>query len=551
MTRLTDNLVVRAVARVSTTVQRKLLVAFAIVVVLLVTVGALGLGVLSQSNNRVGSLGQLPKQLADYQQLEVDSAQLNSALTQRSATLSVCFNPNVFVGNCSDNTLSARIADLAETDGEIKATLDLLDPLTVIAEFGFVPPPDERSILSDVRSEYVQISTAMQNLIFSQQAGTYVDNLPEINESADLIDHAVQLVSVTEGETASLIAQNQASYLGSQHLFIGVAAGSAVLALLLGVVLSWAIVGPVKQMRARLGAIGAGDFSDHVNVPNRDELGALAADINRMNDELGRLYRELETASRHKSEFLANMSHELRTPLNAVIGFSDLLLDHLFGDLNDKQVEYVTDINTSGRHLLTLINDILDLSKIEAGRMDLQVSSFVLSEVLQNSVALLRERATRQGLTLGLEADPSSGVIDADERVFKQVLFNLLSNALNFTGSGGHVEVMAHGDRDGVVVSVRDDGIGIDPADQARIFEEFEQAGEPHPHAGTGLGLPLSRRFVELHGGRLSVESALGQGSTFTFTLPRTGSPSDPMKRNRPAPSDAAGLPLRRASPLS
>ena len=158
--------------------------------------------------------------------------------------------------------------------------------------------------------------------------------------------------------------------------------------MLLGVILSWALVEPIKKIRGRLGAIAEGDFSGYVDVPNRDELGALAADVNGMSAELGRLYGELDAATRHKSEFLANMSHELRTPLNAVIGFSEVLQDRFFGELNAKPAEYGTDIHTSGRHLLTLINDILDLSKIEAGRMEPQTSSFALSEVVQNSVAL-------------------------------------------------------------------------------------------------------------------------------------------------------------------
>ncbi len=298
-------------------------------------------------------------------------------------------------------------------------------------------------------------------------------------------------------------------------------------------------------MDTRLEAIASGDFSGHVDVPNRDELGALATNLNRMNDQLGRLYGELETASRHKSEFLANMSHELRTPLNAVIGFSEVLQDRLFGDLNDKQAEYVADIHASGRHLLALINDILDLSKIEAGRMDLQVSPFALSDVVQNSVALSRERATREGIALGFEVDPNIGVIEADERMLKQVLFNLLSNALKFTGRGGHVDVIAHAVGDDVVVSVRDDGVGIAAADQARIFDEFQQVGTSHLQEGTGLGLAISRRFIQLHGGGLVVESEPGHGSTFTFTLPRTqGTASAPEREAPPRPAVAATAPL-------
>jgi signal transduction histidine kinase len=281
-------------------------------------------------------------------------------------------------------------------------------------------------------------------------------------------------------------------------------------------------------MDTRLAAIASGDFSGHVEVTNRDELGALAANVNRMNDELGRLYGELENASRNKSEFLANMSHELRTPLNAVIGFSEVLQDHLFGELNEKQAEYVADIHTSGRHLLALINDILDLSKIEAGRIDLQPTPFALADIVQSSVALLRERATREGVALTVDFDPEIGTIEADERMVKQVLFNLLTNALKFTPKNGHVDVSARVDGDNVMVSVRDDGAGIAAADQARIFEEFQQVGTSHLQEGTGLGLAISRRFVELHGGALGVVSELGHGSLFSFTLPRHQHPAVP-----------------------
>jgi signal transduction histidine kinase len=223
------------------------------------------------------------------------------------------------------------------------------------------------------------------------------------------------------------------------------------------------------------------------------------------------------------------MSHELRTPLNAVIGFSEVLQDRLFGDLNDKQAEYVGDIHSSGRHLLALINDILDLSKIEAGRMELQSGTFALAGLIEETVALTRERATRQGISLRLEVDREIGDIEADERKLKQVLFNLLTNALKFTPRGGHIEVMARPQGDEVVISVRDDGSGIAEADQSRIFEEFQQVGTSQLQEGTGLGLALSRRFVELHGGRLSVESAPGSGSTFTFTMPRAQAVRQPI----------------------
>jgi len=242
-----------------------------------------------------------------------------------------------------------------------------------------------------------------------------------------------------------------------------------------------------------------------------------------------RLFREiadkgvqLEAASRHKSEFLANMSHELRTPLNAIIGFSEVLSDGMFGEINDKQAEYLLDILESGRHLLSLINDILDLAKVEAGRMELESAQFDLPAAIGNALILVRERASRRGITLGSGIDERLGKIEGDERKVKQVLLNLLSNALKFTPEGGRINIRADLRDEVAEVSVADTGIGIEPADQDAVFQEFRQVGTADKKAeGTGLGLALSRKFVELHGGRIWVKSQVGTGSTFTFTLPR------------------------------
>ena len=241
-----------------------------------------------------------------------------------------------------------------------------------------------------------------------------------------------------------------------------------------------------------------------------------------MNDELRSLYSELEAVSRHKSEFLANTSHELRTPLNAIIGFSELLLQQSFGPLNERQVGYVDDVLDSGRHLLLLINDILDLSKVEAGMMELELADVSLRQALESGLAMHAETATRAGIELGLTLQPDEITIRADERKLRQIVFNLLSNAVKFTPSGGRVDVSAELSGEIVEIAVSDTGPGIDPDDRELIFEEFRQAegARSMPHDGTGLGLPLSRGFVELHGGRLWVESAEGSGSTFRFVLP-------------------------------
>jgi len=251
------------------------------------------------------------------------------------------------------------------------------------------------------------------------------------------------------------------------------------------------------------------------NVRLFNEVQEKAAQLEVANDELA-------TASRHKSEFLANMSHELRTPLNAIIGFSDVLEQRLFGELNERQADYTQDIASSGRHLLDLVNEILDLSKVEAGRMELEPSEFALAETIRGALAFVRERAVRHRIELSEDAASDLGTVVADERKVRQVLLNLLSNAVKFTPDGGTIGVRARRRNGEVHVSVRDTGIGIAPEDLAKIFDEFQQVGKATDRSreGTGLGLTLAKRFIELHGGRIWIESEIGKGTTFTFALP-------------------------------
>jgi GAF domain-containing protein/HAMP domain-containing protein/anti-sigma regulatory factor (Ser/Thr protein kinase) len=232
--------------------------------------------------------------------------------------------------------------------------------------------------------------------------------------------------------------------------------------------------------------------------------------------------RQLEIANQHKSEFLANMSHELRTPLNAIIGFSEVLLERLFGELNAKQDDYLKDIHSSGRHLLNLINDILDLSKVEAGRMELDLATFDLPTAIGNALALIRERAQKHAIALDVHIEAGLDSVVADERKLKQILLNLLSNAVKFTPDSGRIDVRARSVGDDLEIAVADTGIGIAAADHDAVFEEFRQVGRQYTskQEGTGLGLALTRRFVELHGGAIRVDSAPGKGAVFTFTLP-------------------------------
>ena len=279
------------------------------------------------------------------------------------------------------------------------------------------------------------------------------------------------------------------------------------------------VVGAITVNRAE-----AGYFSDkQVDLLKTFASQAVIAIQNvRLFNEIQDKSLQLELANRHKSEFLANMSHELRTPLNAIIGFSEVLLERMFGEMNEKQEDYLKDIHSSGQHLLSLINDILDLAKVEAGRMELNLSNFHLPSAIDNALTLIRERAMRHGIALSVDVDPQLGEFTADERKLKQILLNLLSNAVKFTPEGGKIKVGARPVGDMVEVAVSDTGIGIAAADHATVFEEFKQVGTDYRRKaeGTGLGLALTRRLVELHGGAMRLESEIGKGSTFAFTLP-------------------------------
>jgi PAS domain S-box-containing protein len=255
-------------------------------------------------------------------------------------------------------------------------------------------------------------------------------------------------------------------------------------------------------------------------------------DRKQMMEDLKRAATAAEVANRAKSDFLANMSHELRTPLNGILGFSDLLYDGIAGELNKEQKEYAGLIHSSGKHLLSLISDILDLSKVEAGKMELELSRFPLLPELNGAVMMVKEKTRRHGIAVTLDMPPELE-IEADQRKLRQILFNLLSNAVKFTPDGGSVQITARFISDGgasqlkkeemmLEISVTDTGIGIKEEDMPKLFQEFTQIGSVNTreYEGTGLGLALTKRLVELHGGRIFAQSEPGRGSAFSFTMP-------------------------------
>jgi signal transduction histidine kinase len=348
-----------------------------------------------------------------------------------------------------------------------------------------------------------------------------------------------------------IVEQSQAEVFGPLYASLERTAvlliGGLIVAVLAGLYVTRRMVAPIQALRVGAARIGSGALDHRIDVRTHDELEVVADEFNRMSarlqesyasleariqertralaatlEELAQRTHELEVVSQHKSEFLAHMSHELRTPLHAIIGFSEMLLEHTHGEVNERQARSLNHVLTAGRHLLELINDVLDLSKVEAGRMELEREQFVLSDVIEGCLTVMRESATRRKISLRVDLDPAIGVIDGDERRVKQVVFNLLSNALKFTPEGGHILVSARLIDGEVQVAIRDNGTGIPREDWTRIFEPFQQSRQRPGtiNGGTGLGLALSRQFIELHGGRLWVESDVGSGSTFSFSLP-------------------------------
>ena len=479
-------------------IQTKLLVALGTLAALLIAFGIIALGVLGAASARAERSFELQRRIASYRDLRLDTA------TQLQEVAIAFATPD-------ERHVDAAIRQIAQTRYSI-------DRLEFVAS-------EEADLVARVGATHNDFATTTLQMLDLLRTGHTAEAQPLQTQALALADRIErltnELVHRAEAEVADSIESSRQADAQSRTVVLGFAAASIALAVIIGVALALSISGPLRAIGGRVERIAAGDFTEHVRVENRDELGALAANIDRMNDQLGLLYAQLQAANRHKSEFLSNMSHELRTPLNAIIGFSEVLLQRLFGELNAKQADYLQDILDSGKHQLTLVNDILDLSKVEAGRMELELSTFSLRETIDSSVAMLRERASRRGIALEADCDPGVDTIEADQRKVKQVLFNLLSNAVKFTPEGGRITVRARTASDVAEISVQDTGVGIAQEDQGRIFEEFAQARSgKSTEASTGLGLTIAKRFVELHGGAMTVESAVGLGSTFTFSLP-------------------------------
>jgi signal transduction histidine kinase len=492
--------IAKTIAKAPYGVRTKLIAAFMVIVFLLIMVGVVGFNQLNKINQRSEQLVTLHRKTAAFRQLQHDTT---SQLYYVSTAL------------------------IKSDERELESVLRQLHQFRYDFERVQFVTKGEVELFGNIQTKHNELVDVITRVVELTREGMLEEALElRVSQVVPLADRLERLTNeiVNRAEAGMLekIDETQQAYKKSRQVFIGIALGSIGLAIFLGYAISFSLMEPVKRIDDRLQQIASGDFSKQVKVYNKDELGTLADNLNRMNDELSELYLRIESANRHKSEFLAHMSHELRTPLNAVIGFSQMLEQQLFGELNEKQMEYVQDIHSSGQHLLSLINDILDLSKIDAGRMELDLSEFEIPLAIDNALTLIKERAGRHGIAVNLDVDKRLNTFTGDERKFKQILLNLLSNAVKFTPDGGSISVVARKENGNVEIAVTDTGVGISAEEQVSVFEEFRQVRDDVNLAseGTGLGLTLTKRFVELHGGRIWVESALGEGSTFTFVLP-------------------------------
>jgi len=672
------------VSRVPARVQTKLLVAFLAMVASLILMGAVGLRVLSGMNERTEELIELQRKITAYRHVQHDTTR------QLYGVSSALLSPD-------ERVLDGILRQLSQFGYD-------LDRLQYVAQ-------DEVELLAEVRQDYDRFIEIVTHAVQLARAGQVTEarevQLSQATPLADRLERLTnQLVNVAEADMLERIEASVRAYDISRTVVVAFALGSIILALGLGYVFSWSIVGPLTRIATQLRRIAAGEFTERVAVVNRDELGALAADVNRTSEELGSLYqqieertaqlqrsvRELETlgevsreisstlelqavlgaiaahavalaeadagafcaydeeaqvfrlqatheldpdvvealtqrpvrlgegaiglaglrraavqipdieqeadyalhevtskpgyrallavpllredslvgglvicrktpgafapetvdlvqtlanqsvlaienaelfeelerkgaelaaASRHKSEFLANMSHELRTPLNAVLGYAELIQDGIYGEVSAKMQGVLERIQQNGRHLLGLINDVLDLSKIEAGQLSLSPVDYSMRELVLDVVSATEALAAEKQLALEVDVPADLPHGRGDERRLTQVLMNLVSNAIKFTEAGS-VRIRAKVEDGSFLVAVTDTGVGIAPEDRERIFEEFQQvdSSSTRKKGGTGLGLAIAKRIVELHGGRIWVDSTPGQGSTFAFTLP-------------------------------
>jgi signal transduction histidine kinase len=501
--------VVDAVARTNASVHRKLLFGFLAGALLLVGMAILSLVVIGRMNERVGDLNHLQEKVSRAQQMLY-------AVTAQSHFRAMALLTK-------DSKYNTQIADAKKTFADLLDQMEQADPA-------------EAAFFQDVRATNEGFAASSARALALYDAG----DIPGATRLH--LDEEHPASHVLEAAMRTLIAEAGQQMVGARAAFesdrtlltsavVAFSATSVAVALILGFVLSWPIVLSVRKMQRALAGITRGDFTQRVQVPNRDEFGSLARDLNDTSERLAHLFEDqralsqrlevtnasLARASEAKSRFLASVSHELRTPMNAILGFTDALLAGVDGPLNEEQTASLGWVQRGGRDLLGLINEILDLSKIEAGRLTLDPQQFDPRELVESVVAQHRSLAAQKGIQFAWHDVDAPAEVVLDRQRVRQILVNMFGNALKFTREG-EVRVETSSTESGFTVAVRDTGPGIDPDEHEAIFEEFRQA--QGDDGGTGLGLAISRRLARAMGGDITLESELGHGSVFFLRLP-------------------------------
>jgi len=505
---------VRAVARIRASVHVKLLAGFLLITLLFIAMTAVSLRTLTETARQTNLLDEAHERVGWSRQIE------------HALAMQMHFTAMALLSK--DDDIVARIL---RENNRFNDTLARLEKAA---------PAEERALIQAIRGSQDDAMATVADIANAVRDGRLADAMTALRTRQEPIYAKIEtlvgsLVAAEETRMASLRASIAAAGRYSLRVMAGFAVASIVLALLGGFVISWSFILPVREAHSFLSEVAEGRFGGTIVVPNRDEFGALAEHMNWMSRELRRLDDEqrvaaetlrslndrLALASRAKSEFLANMSHELRTPLNAILGFTEIMLDELYGEVPATLREPLVDIQTNGRHLLRLINDVLDLSKIEAGRLELGVGEYSVQEIVEVVHASLKSLAVEKGLAFTARVAPDIPPAWGDGRRITQCLMNLAGNALKFTRQG-RVDIEVRLDGQWLVYRVSDTGIGIPTDEVENIFAEFRQVDTTitREYGGTGLGLSITKRLVELHGGRIGVESELGKGSRFFFTVP-------------------------------
>jgi len=504
----------RAVARIRASVHVKLLAGFLLITLLFIAMTAVSLRTVTETARQTTLLDQAHVRVGWSRQIE------------HALAMQMHFTSMALLAQSEDS-----VSLILRENNRFNDTLARLETAA---------PPEERTLIQAIRAAQDDAMATVADIANAVRDRRMGDAMMALQTRQEPIHQRIEnlvatLVVAEEARMASLRSSIAAAQGQSWRQMAAFALASVAVALIGGFIISWSFILPVREFHGFLSQVAGGRFGGSISVPNRDEFGALAERMNWMSGELRRLDDEqsvaastlrglndrLEQASRAKSEFLANMSHELRTPLNAILGFTEIVLDELYGEVPANLREPLTDIQTNGRHLLRLINDVLDLSKIEAGRLELGVGEYSVQEIVDVAHTSLRSLAIEKGLGFSAWVAPDIPSAYGDGRRITQCLMNLAGNAIKFTRQG-RVEIDVSLEDGWLTYRVTDTGIGIPKDEVEHIFDEFRQVDTTitKEYGGTGLGLSITKRLVEMHGGRIGVESELGKGSRFFFTLP-------------------------------